>query len=98
MIQSGVIEMGLFNHEIILFTRKMSLSKLNEHYEIPLRSMKNYSDRIFAEQLRVIKLPDYSNYNSVKGAYQDFATNFLSVIDFVAPIRTLKRVKLNTNH
>ena len=98
MIQSGVIEMGLFNHEIILLTRKMSLLKLNEHYEIPLRSMKNYSDKIFVEQLRVIKLPDYSNYNSVKGAYQDFATNFLSVIDFVAPIRTLKRVKLNTKH
>ena len=88
--------MGLFNYEIILFTRKMSLLKLNEHYEIPLRSMKNYSDRIFAEQLRVIKLPDYSNYNSVKGAYQDFVTNFLSVIDFVAPNGTLKRVKLNT--
>ena len=60
--------------------------------------MKNYSDKKFVEQLRVIKLPDYSNCNSVKGAYQDFVTKFLSVIDFVAPIRTLKRVKLNTKH
>ena len=69
MIQSGVIEMGLFNHEIILFRRKMSLLKLNEHYKIPLRSIKNYSDKKFVEQIRVIKLPDYSNCNSVKGAY-----------------------------
>ena len=32
--------------------------------------MKNYSDEIFVKQLKVIKFPDYSNYTSVNGAYQ----------------------------
>ena len=57
--------------------------------EISLRSIKNYSDKIFVEQLRAVKFPDYSNYTCVNDAYQDFVTKFLSVIDFVAPIRTL---------
>ena len=49
MIQSGVIEMGLFDHELIYCTRKTSLLKLNEHFEISIRSMKNYSHEIFVE-------------------------------------------------
>ena len=57
--------------------------------------MKNYSDKIFVEQLRAIRFLDYSNYTCVYDTYQDFVTKFLSVIDFVAPIRTFK-VKSNT--
>ena len=64
--------------------------KPNEHYEIAKRSMKNYSEGIFAEQLRTIKFLDYSNYTCVNNAYKDFVTKFLSVINFVAPIRTLR--------
>ena len=52
--------------------------------------MKNYSNQTFMEQLRAIKFPDYSNYECVNDAYQDFVTKFLSVTDFVAPIRTLR--------
>ena len=44
------------------------------------------------EQLRAKKYPHYSNYGCVNHAYQDFATKFLSVTDFVAPIRALKIV------
>ena len=95
MIQSGVIEMELFDHGLIYFTRKTSLLKLNEHCEISIKSTKNYADKIFVEQLRAIKFLDYSNYTCVNDAYQDFVTKFLCVVDFVAPIRT-SRVKSNT--
>ena len=95
VIQSGVIEMGLSDHGLIYCARKTSLLKLNEHCEISTRSMKSYSDETFVEKLRAIKFPDYSNHTCVNDAYQDFVTKFLSVIDFVAPIRTL-RVKSNT--
>ena len=52
--------------------------------------MKNHSDEIFVEQLRLIKFPDYSNYTCVNNAYPDFVTTFLSAIDFAAPIKTLR--------
>ena len=88
VIQSGGIEMRLSDHGLIYFTRKMSLLKLNEHYEISIKSMKNYFDEISVEQLRAIKFLDYSNYTRLKDAYQDFLMKLLSVNDFVAPIRT----------
>ena len=62
VIQSGVVEMGLSHHELVYCSRKTSLLKLNEHYEISIRSMKNYSDEIFVDKLRSIKFPNYSNH------------------------------------
>ena len=53
-----VIEMGLFDYELINCSRKTSLLKLNEHYEISFMSMKNYPDEIFVDKLRSIKFPD----------------------------------------
>ena len=61
----------------------MAILKLNEHCEIILKSMKNYSDEIFVEKLRSIKFPDYSSYTNVNYAYQDFVTKFSSIVDFV---------------
>ena len=40
VIQSGVIEMGLSDHKLVYCSRKTSLLKLNEHYEISFMSMK----------------------------------------------------------
>ena len=55
-----------------------------------MNSMKNYSDEFFLEQLRPIKFPHYSNYTCVNNAYQEFVRKFLSVINFVPPVRTLR--------
>ena len=71
--------MGLSDHELIYCSRKLSLLKLNEHYEISFRSMKNDSDEIFAD----------------KPYLCEPVTKFLSAVDSVSPIRTL-RVKSNT--
>ena len=95
VIQSGVIEMVLSDHGLIYCTRKTSLLKLNEHCKISIRSMKKYSNEIFVEQLTGKQFLDYSNYTCVNDSYQDFVTKFFSIIDFVAPITTL-RVKSNT--
>ena len=62
-IQSCVIEMGLSDQELMYCSRKTSFLKLNEHYKISFRSMKNYSDEIFVDKL---KFPDYSNHTCVK--------------------------------
>ena len=95
IIQSGVIEMGLSDHEPIYCSIKTPLLKLNKHYEISFRSIKNYSDETFVDKLRSIKFPDYSNHSCVNHAYQDFVTKFLSAVGSVSPTRTL-RVKFNT--
>ena len=43
--------MRLSDHEIIYCSRKTSLLKLNKHYKISFRSMKNYSDETFVDKL-----------------------------------------------
>ena len=58
VIQSVVIKMGLSDHELICCSKKVSLIKLNEPYEISFRSMKNYSDEIIMYKSRSIKFPD----------------------------------------
>ena len=60
MIWNGVTEMELSDYELIYCSSKITFSKLNEQYEISLRSVKNYSDEICLEQLRSIKSSDYS--------------------------------------
>ena len=56
--------------------------------------MKNYSDKLFLEQLRSIKFPDNPNKTYLNESYQDFVTKILSAIDFVAQIITLRTLKL----
>ena len=62
------------DHELIYCSRKMPLLKLNEHYEISFKSVKNYSDKNFMEKL--IKFPDYSNHTCVNNAYQTLLLPF----------------------
>ena len=73
---------------------KRHFLKLNKTYKISIKSMKNYSDELFLEQLRSIKFPDNPNRIYLNKSYQDFVTKILSAIDFVAQIITLRTLKL----
>ena len=97
MIHSGAIEMELSDHELTFCSSQATVLKLNESYEISLRSMKNYSDESLLKDLRSKKFLDYSNYKCVDNAYQDFFTTVSFVANFVLPVRTL-RAKFNTKH
>ena len=44
VIQSGVIELGLSDHELFYCLRKTQFLKLNQHYKISSKSIRNYSD------------------------------------------------------
>ena len=93
IIKSGTIEMRLCLWAHLLYQKNVTfeikqtlqnINKVNDITEIKL-----------VAQLRALKSPDYSNFNCVNDAYQGFLTKPLAVIDFVAPIRTL-RIKSNT--
>ena len=62
--QSGVIDLGLSDHDLIYCTRKTSLPKSHKHNEIFVRSMKWYSTEKFLEILREIVFPNYLTYPS----------------------------------
>ena len=84
--QSGVIDAGLSDHQITYCTRKIIKEKFNEHKDITIRRLKNYSQEIFLKAVSEINYPNYSIFTDVDVAYEDFISRTMSVIDNVAPI------------
>ena len=93
--QSGVIEKGISDHEIIFCTRKHQKFKSGQHNSIKIRSMKKYSKELFLEKLNEVEFPEYSNFQHVNEAYSDIITKLMVVIDNIAPIKEI-RVKGNS--
>ena len=92
--QHGIINTGLSDHQLIYCTRKIIREKFNEHKDIQIRSLKNYSQEIYIQALKDINFPDYSQYDDPNKAYDDFLAKTTQVIDQVAPIKKI-RVKGN---
>ena len=60
--QSGFIDLGLSDQDLIYYTRKTSAPKSHKHNEIFVRAMKKYSPEKFLEKLREIIFPNYLTY------------------------------------
>ena len=83
--QSGVIEKGISDHEIIFCTRKHQKFKSGQHNSIKIRSMKNYSKELLLEKLDETEFPEYSTFQNVNEAYSNIITKLMVVIDKIAP-------------
>ena len=83
--QSGVIDLGLSDHDLIYCTRKTSLTKSHKHNEIFVRSLNRYSAEKFLEIPREIVFPNYLNYTCANDAYSDFIYRFVEAINFITP-------------
>ena len=92
--QSGVIDLGLSDHDLIYCTRKTSLPKSHKHNEIFVRSLKRYSAEKFLEILREIVFPNYLTYTCVSDAYSNFIYRFVEAINFIA---LSKKIRVKTN-
>ena len=92
---SGVIDIGLSDHQLIYCTRKVTRAKFHDNKFITIRSLKNYSQDIYIEALNEIDFPDYSEFDSVDEAYDDLVKKITAVIDKIAPVKKI-RVKSNT--
>ena len=58
VIQSGVIDNSLSDHQLIFCTRKIKRVKINNHEQISFRSLKNYSIENFERELKNIAFPN----------------------------------------
>ena len=95
ILQKGVIDVGLSDHQLIYCTRKISRTKTNRHNQIRVRSLKNYTQEILIGELKKINFPDYDIFSNINIAYKDLVEKILSVVDKIAPYKVL-RVKNNT--
>ena len=96
VVQAGIIETSLSDHEPIFGTRKIKTAKPNKHNYLTFRSMKNFSTEIYKEALGKLIFPDYENFSCVNKAYSDVTSNIFDVVSKVATTKTI-RVKNNKN-
>ena len=88
--QSGVIDIGLSDHQLIFCTRKVTKFKTGKSKLISFRSMKHYTENIFKEKLSNVKFPNYENFSDINSAYSDFSGKLLKTIDNIAPMQQSK--------
>ena len=96
IIQSGVIEMSLSDHELIYCMRKTTKLKSNKHNELNIRTLKNYTAKNFIELLNKTDFSNYQTFSCVNKAYLDFITKLITAIDTLCPSKKI-RIKGNTN-
>ena len=51
VFQSGIIDCGMSDHQLIFCTRKVKRAKFNKHNNVFLRSLKHYTVNVFVEKL-----------------------------------------------
>ena len=90
--QSGVIQIGISNHQLIYCTRKTARIKSYCHKQITFRSLKNYSPEIYEEDLRRLRFPNYELFDDINKAYENFIQKIMAVTDNVALSKN-KRIK-----
>ena len=90
--QSGVIDKGISDHQLIYCTRKTARIKSYCHKQITFHSLKNYSPEIYEEALRKLSFPNYELFDDIDTAYEDFIQMVMAVIDNLAPSKK-KRIK-----
>ena len=93
--QLGVIDIGLSDHQLIYYTRKISRIKRGSHKQIKFRSFEHYAVDLFEQELSKLNFPNYQNYNDINEAYNDFIQKIMNVIDKVTPMKE-RRVKQNS--
>ena len=93
--QSGIIDVGLSDHQLIFCTRKLTKKKTGITKYINSRSMKNYTKEILKEKLQSINFPNYTNFQNTNSAYSDFINKITVIINSIAPMKHSK-VKNNS--
>ena len=68
--QKGVINVGVYDHQLIFCTRKISRIKTGgAHKYLDFRSLKNYTTDYYKEALKQTDFPNYENFGDVNEAY-----------------------------
>ena len=95
IFQSGVIDCGMSDHQLIFCTRKVKRAKFNKYNHVLLRSLKHYTVNVFVEKLQKVNFSYYERFYSIDAAYTDFLNKLMKIVNEIAPSKEI-RIKNNT--
>ena len=81
---SGVIDIGISDHQLIYCTKKTARIKSYCHKQITFYSFKNYSPETYEEALRKLRILNYELFDDIDTAYENFIQKVMAVIDNLA--------------
>ena len=93
--QGRILNVGLSDHQLIFYTRKITRIKRVGHKQIKFRSFKSYTIDGYKKALVEINFSKYKNFDNVNDAYSNVIQKLMEVIDKVAPVKN-KRIKRNS--
>ena len=86
--QSGVIDIGILDHQLIYCIRKTAKIKSYCHKQITFHSLKNYSPEIYEEALKKISFPKYQLFDEIDTGYENFIQKVMVVTDNLTPSKS----------
>ena len=96
LFQKGVINVDISDHQLILYTRKISRIRTGgAHKYLNFHSLKNYTIDYYQEALQQVDFPNYKSFGDVNEVYSNFFQKLMTVIDKITPYKS-KQVKGNT--
>ena len=87
---------GLYDHQMTFYTRKIKKDKVGGHKQISFTSFKNYSVDKYKEVLGKVRFQNYEKYHNINKAYNDFFQKMIEVVNNIAPLKTA-RIKNTSN-
>ena len=86
----GLLNVGLFDHQIIFYTRKTKKEEVSIHKQIFFRSFKNYSVEEYEKALGQIILLNYEKYSNTNKAYNNLFHQLIEAVYKIAPLKTVR--------
>ena len=89
IFQSGIIDCGMSDHQLIFCTRKVKQAKFNKHNNVFLRSLKHYTVNVFVKKLQKVNFSNYEWFSFIDVAYTDFLNKLMKVVNEIAPSKEI---------
>jgi len=93
--KSGVVQLGISDHDLIYCVRKINRNLKHGHKEINYRNFKSFDIEIFKECLRQAPWDQFYSCNDANKAWELWKNNFIDALNRHAPIKK-KRIKKNS--
>ena len=85
--QRGILNLGLYHHQLIYCTLKITRMKRGVHKQMKFRSFKNNTIDGYGKALFEINFPEYKKFDNVNDAYLNFIQKLMEVFGKVTPVK-----------
>ena len=96
VFQSGIIDCGMSDHQLMFCTRKVKRNKFNKHNNVFLRSLKHHTVHLFFKKIQKFDFSNYERFSCTDATYIDFLNKLMKNVNEIVPSKEI-RIKNKTH-